>query len=30
MNIRQEMEKREKELLSPFAVCSADTKGRVL
>ncbi len=28
MNIREEMEQREKELLSPYAVCSVDTKGR--
>ena len=28
MTIREELERREKTYLSPFAVCSADTKGR--
>lgn len=28
MSIRQELEKRERMFLSPYAVCSADTKGR--
>lgn len=28
MSIRQELEDREREYLSPYAVCSADTKGR--
>lgn len=28
MNIREEMEAREREMLSPYAVCSADTLGR--
>ena len=28
MTIREELEAREREYLSPFAVCSADTKGR--
>ena len=28
MNIREEMEAREREMLSPYAVCSADTRGR--
>ncbi len=28
MTIREELEQREKSFLSPFAVCSADTKGR--
>lgn len=28
MSIREELERREKSYLSPFAVCSADTKGR--
>ena len=28
MTIREELEQRERTYLSPFAVCSADTKGR--
>lgn len=28
MNIREEMEKMEKEILSPFACCSVDSLGR--
>lgn len=28
MTIREELENRERQFLSPFAVCSADTKGR--
>lgn len=28
MTIREELEAREREILSPYAVCSADTKGR--
>ena len=30
MNIREEMEKMEKEILSPFACCSVDSLGRDL
>ena len=28
MTIREELEAREREYLSPYAVCSADTRGR--